>query len=134
MSSPVSAPSPAATSPRAPAEIFVVDDDPALVESLMDLLSDEGYRVQGFTRPLEALDRLTRGPRPRAVLLDYVMPEMTGEEFLTALAAAGVEVPVLLLSGVNDPSIRGAVAGVLAKPFDVDRLLVVLARLTGAVA
>jgi two-component system response regulator MprA len=59
---------------------------------------------------------------------------MTGEEFLTALAAAGVEVPVLLLSGVNDPSIRGAVAGVLAKPFDVDRLLVVLARLTGAVA
>ncbi|WP_437277774.1 response regulator [Sorangium sp. So ce375] len=134
MSSPVSAPGPAAASPRAPAEIFVVDDDPALVESLMDLLSDEGYRVQGFTRPLEALDRLTRGARPRAILLDYVMPEMTGEEFLTALAAAGVEVPVLLLSGVNDPSIRGAVAGVLAKPFDVDRLLVVLARLTGAVA
>jgi two-component system, OmpR family, response regulator len=134
MSSPVSAPSPAAASPRAPAEIFVVDDDAALVESLMDLLSDEGYRVQGFTRPLEALDRLTRGARPRAILLDYVMPEMTGEEFLAALAAAGVEVPVLLLSGVNDPSIRGAVAGVLAKPFDVDRLLVVLARLTGAVA
>ncbi|WP_437712886.1 response regulator [Sorangium sp. So ce448] len=135
MSSPVPAPGPAATSPspRAAAEIFVVDDDPALVESLLDLLSDEGYRVQGFTRPLEALDRLAHGARPRAVLLDYVMPEMTGEEFLTALAAAGVEVPVLLLSGVNEPNIRGAVAGVLAKPFDVDRLLVVLERLTGAV-
>lgn len=133
MSSPVPATGPAATSPRAPAEIFVVDDDPALVESLLDLLSDEGYRVQGFTRPLEALDRLARGARPRAVLLDYIMPEMTGDEFLAALAAAGVEVPVLLLSGVNEPSIRGAVAGVLAKPFDVDRLLLVLDRLTGAV-
>lgn len=133
MSSPVPAPGPAATTPRASAEIFVVDDDPALVESLLDLLSDEGYRVQGFTRPLEALDRLARGARPRAVLLDYIMPEMTGDEFLAALAAAGVEVPVLLLSGVNEPSIRGAVAGVLAKPFDVDRLLLVLDRLTGAV-
>lgn len=133
MSSPGPSPCLAGAAPLARAEIFVVDDDPALVESLMDLLSDEGYRVQGFTRPLEALDRLARGARPRAVLLDYVMPEMTGEEFLAALAAAGVEVPVLLLSGVSEPSIRGAVAGVLAKPFDVDRLLVVLARLTGAV-
>lgn len=115
------------------AEIFVVDDDPALVESLIDLLTDEGYRVQGFTRPLEALDRLARGARPRAVLLDYVMPEMTGEEFLTALAGAGVDVPVLLLSGVSEPNVRGAVIGVIAKPFDVDRLLAVLDRLIGPV-
>ncbi|XXX75953.1 response regulator [Sorangium sp. So ce134] len=133
MSSPGPSPCLAGASPPAGAEVFVVDDDPALVESLMDLLSDEGYRVQGFTRPLEALDRLARGARPRAVLLDYVMPDMTGEEFLDALAAAGIEVPVLLLSGVSEPSIRGAVAGVLAKPFDVDRLLGVLDRLTGAV-
>ncbi|XYH97025.1 response regulator [Sorangium sp. So ce1128] len=126
-------PSPAGASLPPGAEVFVVDDDPALVDSLTDLLSDEGYRVQGFTRPREALDRLARGARPRAVLLDYVMPDMTGEEFLTALAAAGVDVPVLLLSGVSEPSVRGSVAGVLAKPFDVDRLLVVLDRLTSAV-
>ncbi|MGK3998984.1 response regulator [Sorangium sp. So ce1024] len=131
MSSPGSSTSLTGASVLGGAELFVVDDDPALVESLVDLLSDEGYRVQGFTRPLEALDRLARGARPRAVLLDYVMPEMTGEEFLTALAAAGVDVPVLLLSGVNEPNIRGAVLGVIAKPFDVDRLLAVLDRLIG---
>ncbi|WP_434043868.1 MULTISPECIES: response regulator [Sorangium] len=133
MSSPGFSPSLTCASPLGGAEVFVVDDDPALVDSLIDLLSDEGYRVQGFTRPQEALDRLARGARPRAVLLDYVMPEMTGEEFLTALAAAGVDVPVLLLSGVSELSIRGPVAGVLAKPFDVDRLLVVLDRLIRAV-
>ncbi|WP_437608089.1 response regulator [Sorangium sp. So ce834] len=133
MSSPGPSPCLAGASPPPRAEIFVVDDDPALVDSLMDLLSDEGYGVQGFTRPLEALDRLAGGARPRAVLLDYVMPEMTGEEFLAALAAVGVEVPVLLLSGMNEPSIRGTVAGVLAKPFDVDRLLGVLDRLIGGV-
>lgn len=115
------------------AEIFVVDDDAALVDSLTDLLSDEGYRVQGFTQPQEALARLVGGARPRAVLLDYLMPEMTGEQFLAELASAGVEVPVLLLSGVADPGVRGPVAGVLLKPFDVDRLLVALDRLTGAV-
>ncbi|AUX26942.1 transcriptional regulator [Sorangium cellulosum] len=133
----MSSPGPSAplAGPERPAQVdlFVVDDDASLVDSLTDLLSDEGYRVQGFTQPLEALARLKGGARPRAVLLDYVMPEMTGEEFLAALASSGVDVPVLLLSGVADPDIRGAVAGVLPKPFDVDRLLAVLGRLTGAV-
>lgn len=112
-------------------EIFVVDDDLALVDSLTDLLADEGYRVEGFTQPLEALARLRAGARPRALLLDYVMPEMTGEEFLAALASTGVEVPVLLLSGVSDPPLRGDVAGVITKPFDIDRLLGALDRLLG---
>jgi two-component system response regulator MprA len=57
------------------------------------------------------------------------MPEMTGEEFLAALADMSVEVPVLLLSGASCPGIRGAVAAVLAKPFDVDRLLLEVNRL-----
>ena len=70
MSSPDPSPCVAGASLLARAEIFVVDDDPALVDSLMDLLSDEGYSVQGFTRPLEALDRLARGARPGAVLRD----------------------------------------------------------------
>jgi two-component system, OmpR family, response regulator len=112
--------------------VFVVDDDPALVDSLMDLLSDEGYGVLGFTRPAEALDRLRAGARPRALLLDYWMPDMTGEQFLAALAEAHVEVPVVLLSGMSEPCIQGAVAAVIPKPFDIDRLLAEIGRLTGA--
>jgi two-component system response regulator MprA len=111
--------------------IFVVDDDPSLVDSLVDLLLDEGYMALGFTRPLEALERLRAGARPRVLLLDYLMPEMNGEEFLAALAAERVELPVLLLSGMNDPGIEGAVAGVILKPFDLDRLLAEMTRLTG---
>jgi two-component system, OmpR family, response regulator len=108
--------------------LFVVDDDQALVDSLLDLLLDEGYEARGFTRPLEALALLRAGARPRAVLLDYVMPEMSGDEFIAALAAAEVDVPVLLLSGVSDPSLEGAVAAVLPKPFDLDQLLATIAR------
>lgn len=126
-------PSPAMDGAASPAStaIFVVDDDLALVDSLTDLLADEGYHVEAFTQPLEALARLQAGARPRVLLLDYMMPEMTGEEFLAALASAGVEVPVLLLSGVSDPPLRGDVAGVIMKPFDIDRLLGALDRLIG---
>lgn len=108
--------------------LFVVDDDQALVDSLLDLLTDEGYAALGFTRPVEALARLRAGARPRAVLLDYTMPEMTGDEFLAALVEASVDVPVLLLSGVSDPHLKGTVAAVVPKPFDIDQLIATIAR------
>jgi two-component system, OmpR family, response regulator len=111
--------------------IFVVDDDLALVESLLDLLADEGYSAQGFTHPGDALALIRAGARPRVILLDYFMPELTGEEFLSALAETGVEVPVLLLSGASELHPRGKVAAVIMKPFDIDRLLVELERQTG---
>lgn len=127
---------PQEAAPSGPVQtLFVVDDDLALVESLMDVLSDEGYRIEGFTEPAEALARLREGARPAALLLDYLMPGMTGEEFIADLGEAGAHVPVLLLSGLSDPCIRvGAVAAVLAKPIDLDRLLAILGRVARAPA
>jgi two-component system response regulator MprA len=113
--------------------VFVVDDDASLVESITDVLTDEGYRVEGFTDPEEALARLRAGGRPAALMLDLLMPGMSGDEFLAALAADGVDVPVLLLSGLTEPgAAAGAVAAVLPKPFDLDRLLAELARVIAA--
>ena len=113
--------------------VFVVDDDAALVESLVDVLMDEGYRVDGFTDPREALACLRAGARPAALLLDMRMPGMSGAEFVVALAEVGVVVPVLLLSGLSDPGIQpGAVAVVLPKPCDLDRLLTELERHAGS--
>ncbi|MCC6553269.1 MAG: response regulator [Polyangiaceae bacterium] len=110
--------------------LFVVDDDAALVESLIDVLSDEGYRVEGFTAPGEALDRLRGGARPAALLLDFLMPDMTGEQFLAELAAARVDVPALVLSGLTGAIRRGpGVLAVLTKPIDLDRLLVEIDRI-----
>lgn len=111
--------------------LFVVDDDPALVESLMDVLSDEGYRIEGFTEPAEALRLLLAGARPAALILDYLMPGMTGEQFLAGLGEARAFVPVLLLSGLSDPFVGDwTVAAVLAKPIDLDRLLALLDQVT----
>ncbi len=113
--------------------VFVVDDDAALVESLVDVLTDEGYRVEGFTDPREALACLRAGARPAGLLLDMLMPGMSGAEFMVALAEAGVALPVLLLSGLSEPGIPpGSVAAVLPKPCDLDRLLTELERHVGS--
>lgn len=115
--------------------VLIVDDDPMLVESLGELLDEEGYLVEGFTDARLALARLEAGARPHLVLLDYLMPTMTGEEFLDALDRAGIGLEVVLFTALHDgalSSTRGRVAGVVRKPFDLDELLTTIGRLSQA--
>jgi len=125
--------------PTAPAAsdclVFIVDDDPALVEALAELLRDEGYRVEAYTVATEALARLEAGLRPDVILLDYLMPAMNGDEFLGALDRANVDVPVMLLSAMNEsrvPMRARRVRAVIRKPFDLERLLDELSQLKAA--
>jgi two-component system response regulator MprA len=106
--------------------VVIVDDDPALVETLEDLLATEGYSVEGFTDPTEALARLRRDPLPDLVILDCIMPRLTGTELREALREAGVEVPVLLMTALADPSfcVHPGDAEVLNKPFLLEDLIV----------
>jgi CheY-like chemotaxis protein len=111
--------------------VFIVDDDDALVEALTELLREEGYVVEAHTVASKALARLESGARPDVILLDYLMPEMKGSEFLTALDRAGIEVPVMLLSAMNESRVDVPIRQVRAmirKPFDLDRLLSELSR------
>src|SRR5262249_21729753 len=110
-----SQPSPAA------AVVVVVDDDPSLVETLGTMLAAEGYRVEGFTDP----DRLQAGAPPDLAIADCIMPGLTGAELRDALAKAGVEVPVLLMTALSDPGfcVHLGDAVVLNKPFSIDDLL-----------
>lgn len=106
--------------------VVVVDDDPELNEALADALTDAGFVVDAFTEPVSALERLRSGPRPDVVIVDYLMPVMDGEQFVRALADAGVDVPVLLLSGRarDKASERSLPVGmVLQKPVRLEHLL-----------
>ena len=78
--------------------VLVVDDDANLVATLDDILTDEGYVVEGFTDPLAALARLRKtqnSPAPDVVLSDCVMPTLTGGEALrrTARSRSGCPSP-----------------------------------------
>ncbi|TYK45045.1 response regulator transcription factor [Actinomadura decatromicini] len=112
---------------RGPARILIVDDEPAVRESLARSLEFEGYRVDAAADGADALDRVERD-RPDLVVLDVLMPRMDGLTACRRLRALGATMPVLMLTArdmVGD-RVTGLDAGAddyLAKPFELDELL-----------
>src|SRR2546423_10696788 len=81
--------------------LLVVDDDPGIRESLAELLHDEGYVVLTAINGQDALARLrTSGDRPCVILLDLMMPVMSGSEFYTEMRndPALADIPVVIIS------------------------------------
>jgi two-component SAPR family response regulator len=118
------------------ATVLVVDDDPDIRETLRDLLEDEGYHPELAKNGREAIDRLEHGGQlPDAMLLDLAMPEMDGYDVLDQLRQSLLqEFPVLIISAQRpQPTILRALDSELrdfiAKPFDLDELLIRLQRL-----
>jgi CheY-like chemotaxis protein len=115
------------------ATILLVEDDPAIRDSLAECLAIEGYAVESVTNGLEALRRLARAPRPGLVLADLAMPVMGGAELLKRLRAdpALSGMPVVLMTAALPPGEAGVVGadGYLAKPFEIEELFAVVRRL-----
>jgi len=107
--------------------ILVVDDDAALLENMAECLSGEGFEVSVARDAATALARLELDPRPALVIIDQLMPGMTGTELMALIrgrpALAGVR--LVLVSGL--PPARGGGDGdadaVLEKPFGVEELI-----------
>ncbi|MCS7313280.1 MAG: response regulator, partial [Acidobacteria bacterium] len=59
--------------------VFVLDDEPDIVEALTEVLEDEGYACRSARDPLTALAQLEQ-EEPDAVLLDLRLPQMDGRE------------------------------------------------------
>jgi len=111
---------------------MLVDDDEAIVDTLRDVLEAEGYRVEGFTDPIRALERLRSGVRPDVVVLDCVMPNMDARRFMEVLTEENRAVPIVLVTALSDPGFavdtqHPLVAALINKPFDLDRLIETLA-------
>ena len=106
--------------------ILVVDDEPAVRESVDRALRLDGYRTELAADGREALDALAVAP-PDAVVLDVLMPEVDGLEVCRRLRAAGDRTPVLMLTARDAVAdrVRGLDAGAddyLVKPFALEEL------------
>lgn len=79
--------------------IYVVDDEPDMVELLATVLEGEGYDVETYTDGRAALSRVLEEP-PELLLLDLMMPDLDGFELLKLLRldARGKDVVVLVVS------------------------------------
>ena len=106
--------------------ILVVEDDPDIRETLRDVLEIEGYEVTTAEHGKDALDKLARMARPCLVLLDLMMPVMSGAEFLAVLRKDEVlsTLPVVVVSAwpKEAAKVRDA-QGFVKKPVDLDALL-----------
>lgn len=115
-----------------PARILVVDDNAALRENLAECLEAEGYRVVQAADGEAAIAALAEDPPPAVVLLDLLMPGLTGREIVERIRSDPrlAAVRVVLTTGHPSPSVREGVAadGFLPKPFGVRELLAALAR------
>ena len=108
--------------------ILVVDDEPAVRDSLRRALELEGYEVDLAVDGEEALARLGQFPPPDAVILDILMPGIDGLEVCRRVRAGGNGVPVLMLTARAevDSRVAGLDAGAddyLPKPFALAELL-----------
>lgn len=106
--------------------VWVADDEYDLARTLRAVLEAEGYRVETFGDGRAVLERL-RGERPALVLLDVMMPVVSGLEVLRAMkASAGMDgIPVALMSAVT-PRVRREDFRwdvFLRKPFSVEDLI-----------
>jgi DNA-binding response OmpR family regulator len=109
--------------------ILVVDDDPDVARVLVELLTEEGYRVRCVFDGQAALREIARDP-PDLVLADVVMPKIDGVTLANQLWPRGRGVPIVLLSAVYaDVDLPGV--HFLPKPFELDELLGVITRILG---
>jgi two-component system response regulator MprA len=113
--------------------ILVVDDDWDIRQTLADLLRDGGWDVTTATDGFDALEKLGSLRCPCLVLLDLMMPRMSGLEFLRCLSERErTDDFTVVVMSAHDGLRREAgrhprVCGTLPKPFDSDELLSMVA-------
>ena len=112
-----------------PAEklVHIVDDDDSVRRSASFMLKHAGYRVESHVSGIEFLKEAKSAERG-CVLLDVRMPEMDGLQVQLEMAARGIDMPVVILTGHGDIAVavkamRGGAVNFIEKPYDKEELL-----------
>jgi two-component system, sensor histidine kinase and response regulator len=103
--------------------ILIVDDEVGLLEALADVFEAEGYRVETAVDGREALERLHGEEKPDLVILDLMMPVVSGNEVFAAMRADPALAGIPVIVSTSDPSRGPSGAFILKKPVDVGRLV-----------
>jgi FixJ family two-component response regulator len=85
--------------------IFMVDDDAETLRSARFMLEGEGYPVATFESGSHLLAAFPEA-KPCCIVIDYVLPDMTGLDVSARLRALGVTAPVIIITGHPSPKIR----------------------------
>ena len=107
--------------------VFVVDDDAGVRAAIQGLLKSVGLRCKSFTSAEEFL-RGNRPDGPSCLVLDVSLPGVNGLEFQRGLADAGLQIPIVFITGHGDipmtvKAMKSGAVEFLTKPFLDDALL-----------
>ncbi len=106
--------------------VVIVDDDEGVRESLRVLLNSAGYATETYASGFEFLETLN-GSLRGCVLLDGLMPKMSGSEVQKSLIANGSSLPVIVITGGGDmamvvQAMKSGAIDCLEKPFEAKEL------------
>jgi len=108
--------------------VFIIDDDPAMRDSLLMLLRGEGFRARAFASAADFIGALP-DDRTACVVTDMRMPGMEGTELIRRLRSLrGGAWPVIVITGHADVPLavqmmKAGVVDFIEKPFDPNRIL-----------
>jgi len=115
--------------------ILVVDDDADLMAFLFSVLTEEGFSMVAASHGQQALDLLEHGLRPHLILIDLMLPRVSGIDVLDHIRTDRSlrTIPRIVITGA--PMERNALVAdaVFQKPFDHGELLAAIHRLIGTV-
>ncbi len=115
-----------------PANLLIVDDDETIQRLLVIAAKDHGWRPRTAGSGMAALEALDHDIV--AVVLDHGLPDIDGLQTLERLRNARPELPVIMLTGLNDAetavrALRAGAADYLTKPFELKRLFDLLRQI-----
>lgn len=111
--------------------VYLVDDEPELLQALSDILCFEGYSVRQFASATNYLaflrEEQPRFAGPRCVITDVNMPELTGLDLQHEIDGYE-DIPLIMMSGLGRPehvvsAFRQGALHFLIKPIDADELI-----------
>jgi CheY-like chemotaxis protein len=110
--------------------ILVADDDPGIVNLIVEVLREEGYVAQSVTTGTQALAALLARV-PALALIDLRLPGLSGLDLVEAAHLWGIDVPIVIMTASTlaiDALTATGVRAILLKPFDLDDLLTCVAQ------
>lgn len=115
-------------------KILIVDDDPELSDILTDLCALNGYQSESACNGAEALKLMRQNGSYDLAIVDFLMPVMSGAEFITRAREEQADFPIIVISACDDVEDSFIAAGAnffLKKPFDpalLEKAIEVIAR------
>ena len=108
-------------------EIYIVDDDPSVLDALSVVFNLEGYQVSGYAEGVSFL-AAAQAHTPACIILDVHMPGRSGLDILKELNAQQYGAPIFIISGQGDipmavDAVKNGALDFIEKPFDAQTVV-----------